>query len=337
MSDKRLPKKLILANIAFLIVNLIWGAANPIIKYTLSYIPPLTFLFLRLLIVCVILLPYAILKLSEIKIAKKDYVNFFLLGLFSQSSLAIIFVAMNYTTALDATIISIITGALIIYAGHYFYKDKVNKPLEYGVLLTIFGTFIVILEPLLTGKHTNVPIYERIIGNGLALVYNLTWVVYVLWSKMATTEEKPKLLKKTLQFLNLKPMSKIYSPTLVVVITMYVGLLTAIPLALLENFVFYKGAQASFNILSIDSGGFLGLLYMSIFSSIVAFTLNQWALNHRRVSDSAIFGYLGPVFSFPITYLLLREVPTPALIIGALFVALGVFIAEYNAHKLNSR
>jgi drug/metabolite transporter (DMT)-like permease len=317
----------------FLVVNLIWGAASPIIKYTLGFIPPFTFLFLRLLIACILMLPYVIVKLTEEKINKKDYFNFFLLGLFAQSSLAITFVALEYTSALDATVISVITGALIIYAGHYFYKEKVNKLINIGLVLTLVGTLIVVVEPLLTGVSNHIPVYERIIGNVLAFIYNLTWVVYVIWSKMCSSKEKPKLLKKTLSFIHIKPMTKTYSPTLTVAITFYVGLLTLIPLALLENFG--SPGTTNFTILTIDFRGILGLLYMAIFSSIVAFSLNQWALENGRVSDSAIFGYLGPVFAFPIAFLLLGEVPTFFLILGIIVIASGVIIAEAGAQKAN--
>jgi drug/metabolite transporter (DMT)-like permease len=150
-------KKIYLASLGFLIVNLIWGAANPVIKYTLSFIPPFTFLFLRLLIVCIIFLPFVIVKLLEEKVNVKDYPNLFLLGLFAQSSIAIVFLSLKYTSALDSTIISIITGALIIYSGHYFYKEKVNKLINVGLILTFIGTFVVILEPFLSGTTGQIP------------------------------------------------------------------------------------------------------------------------------------------------------------------------------------
>ena len=331
-----MPKnKVLLAGMGFLTANLIWGAANPIIKYTLGFIPPFTFVFLRLLIVCIILLPYAIIKLTEIKVSKKDYLNFFLLGLFSQSSLVIIFLAMDFTTALDATVIGIVTGALIIYSGHYFYNEKVNKTIKIGLLLTILGTFVVVIEPAFSSIGSKIPVFERIIGNVLSLIYGLTWVLYVIWSKMSAPNEKPKLVKKALSFVHLKPMTKVYPTTLVVSMTMFVGLLTTIPLAIMENLgVFSFIPFGDFNISSIDHRGILGLLYMAIFSSITAFSLNQWALEKGRVSDAAIFGYLGPVFSFPIAFLLLGEVPTGSLILGALIIATGVTVAEVGSHKI---
>lgn len=326
MSARKLPKKILLANLAFVVVTLIWGAANPVIKYTLAYFPPFTFLFVRLLIVCIILLPYIVLKLTENKINKKDYLNFFLLGLFAQSSIAIVFVALNYTTALDVTIISIVTGALTVYAGHYFYKEKVNSRLKLGMILTVIGTTVVIIEPIFAGIVDHTPILGRIFGNLLALIYHITWVVYVIWSKMSTTGKGTKELKKTLDFIRLRPMTKPYSPTLIAVVCMYVGLFTTIPLALLEHFGVF--GNNTFDLSSVPSQGIIGLLFMSIFSSIVAFILYQWALDNGRVSDSAIFNYLSPIFAFPVSYMLLGELPTTFLIAGAVVITAGVVIAE---------
>jgi drug/metabolite transporter (DMT)-like permease len=326
MPKRTLPNKILLANLAFVVVTVIWAAANPVIKYTLSYFPPFTFLFIRLLLVCILLLPYIIIKLTEIKINRKDYLNFFLLGLFAQSSIAIIFLALEFTTALDATVISIITGALTVYAGHYFYREKVNARLKLGMLLTVAGTSVVIIEPVLTGIVNHIPVLERVFGNLLALIYHLTWVVYVIWSKMSTTGTNTKELRKTLNFIRLRPMTKPYPPTLIAVISMYVGLFTTIPLALLEHAGVFGGK--GFDIFSVPPQGIIGLLFMTLFSSIVAFILYQWALDNGRVSDSAIFNYLTPVFAFPVAYLLLGELPTTFLLAGAAVVTLGVVIAE---------
>ena len=324
-----LPKRVLLTSLAFILVSIIWGAAGPVIKYTLDYMPPFTFLFLRLLIVCLVLLPYIILKLLSTKVNPKDYLNFFLLGLFSQTSLAVTFVSLKYTTSLDSSVIGIFAGALTIYAGHYFYKEKVNKNVRLGVIMTCVGTFIVILEPFLTGAQNHIPIYERVIGNMLALLYSLTWVVYIIWSKMSMGESS-KLLKKTLSFVHIKPMTKAYSPVMIAVLTMYVGLITVVPLALLENTGMF--GQVNFNITTIDPRGIVGLLYMALLSSVLAYILNQWALENGKITDAVIYGYLAPIFAFPTAYFLLGEIPTQFLIIGASVVALGVVVAEKSSY-----
>ena len=229
-----MARTIVFAHLAFVLAQLLWGAAGPVIKLTLQEIPPITFLFLRFLVVCILLLPYTMYEVMKQKVSKKDYLNLFLLGLFSQTAIVIVFFALKYTHVIDYTVISIIGFILSIYAGHYFYKDKVHKGLTIGLVLASIGTFIVILEPLVIGGHDTIPVGQRLLGNMLGLLYSLTFTVYVVWSKMSTGD-KSKKLKKTLSFIHLRAMTKNYSPTLIVALTFYVGLLTMVPLVFVEH------------------------------------------------------------------------------------------------------
>ena len=109
-------------------------------------------------------------------------------------------------------------------------------------------------------------------------------------------------------------------------ITFYVGLASMVPLVLLENKGFMGGH--SFDITSITFLGTVGILYMAVFSSIVCYTLFQWALTIVTVADTAFFNYLSPIFTLPFAYLLLTEIPTKITLIGGAVIALGVIIAE---------
>lgn len=325
MSKNKLPSKLPIGYIFLLIATILWAAAGPIIKYTLSYIPPLIFLFLRFLIVCVIMLPYAIYELQKIKINPKDYFNFLLLGIFSQTSLALIFIALKYTTATDNAIIGVLGSIFSVVTGSYFYKEKVNKDLKIGLILASLGAVIVVIEPFFSG-NSSVPLIDRIFGNTLLLIYNFFWVMFIIWSKMSMGE-RSHLLKKTFSFIHIRPMSKEYPPTLITTICMFVGLFTVAPLAVFEMMGVFGDIQG-FNVMEIDYSGILGLLYMAIFSSIVAYVAYQKSMKLVKVSDIAFFHYLSPLFALPVAYLVLGEVPNKFVIIGSIFIALGVYIAE---------
>ena len=312
---------------AFLGANIIWGAATAVIKYTLDYIPPFTFLFLRFLLVCVIVLPIVAHQLKKEPIHKSDYLNFFLLGLFSQTSLILPFVALKFTSALDYTIIGVMASVLTVYAGHYFYNDKINKGITTGLVLASMGTVLIVLEPILWGKDSTAPVAERILGNLLGLFYALTWVVYVVWAKFSMGK-KSGTFKKTLNFIKIRPMTRKYSAATIVLASFYVGLLTLIPLALFERLT--MAGNVAFDLLTIDIKGVAGLLYMAIFSSIIAYWLNEWGLEKAKVSDYAIFGYLAPVFTLPFAYLLLGELPNTLMLVGTAFIAAGVVLAEKN-------
>lgn len=324
MFKSKLPDNLLKGYIFILITTIIWAAAGPIIKYTLDYIPPLTFLFLRFLIACIIFLPYTVYEIQKVRINPKDYLNFFILGIFSQTSLALIFLALNYTTAIDNAVIGILGSIMSVVAGKYFYNDKVNGNTKKGLLLASIGTLIVVMEPLIIDGGNNVNITHRLIGNSLLFLYNVVWVLFIIWSKMSMGETS-KLLKKSLSFIHLKPMTKSYPPTLITAVCMFVGLFTSVPLAMIEI-----SNGNGFNVLELGINGVLGLLYMSLFSSLVGYILYQKALEYVKTSDIAFFHYLSPLFTLPVAFVLLGEIPTRIVVAGSIIIAVGVYIGEIN-------
>lgn len=330
MRKSKLPKTLPIGYVLLIIATFLWAAAGPVIKNTLEYIPALTFLFLRFLVVCIVLLPYTIYEIQKVKIHHKDYFNLILLGIFSQTSLGLIFIGLKYTTAIDNAIIGILGSILSVIAGHYFYNEKIHKDLKIGLGLASLGTLIVVIEPLFSPSQ-NINISERIFGNTLILIYNFFWVAYIVWSKMSMGEES-KILERTLGFVRIKPMTKEYPPTLLIAVSMYVGLFTIAPMAVLEMMGFFGNNQI-FNLSQMGTEAILGLLYMAIFSSIVAYISYQKAIKLVKVSDMAFFHYLSPLFTLPVAYALLGEVPNKFVVVGSVFIAIGVYIAEIKNNK----
>lgn len=328
MLKKKLPENLLKGYLLLLIATIIWGAAGPIIKYTLKYISPFTFLFLRFLMATIILLPYTLYEIQKVKIHPKDYLNLFLLGLFSQTSIAFIFLGLKFTTAIDNAVIGLLGSTLSVAMGSYFYKEKISPEMKKGSLIASLGTLVVILEPLLS-KNQEVVIVERIFGNLLIMAYNIAWVIFIVWSKMSMGD-RSKMFKKTLSFLHIKPMQKNYPPTLITSLSIAVGMVTLAPLAILEMSGIF--GPVSLNISS--TGGFTGLLYMVLFSTIVAYICYQKSLKHVRVNDTAFFGYLAPIFTLPVAYILLGEIPNIFVLAGAGLIAFGVYIAERSNNSL---
>ncbi len=314
-----------LAYIALLLTTIIWAAAGPVIKLTLEYIPPISFLFYRFLIVCVIVLPFFIWELKKEPIAKQDLPNLIVLGLLSQTVLIICFLGYNFTNTIEASLISVMYPIIAIAAASYFYKETVGKMEKVGVIIATFGAIVVIFEPLLSGNHITEASNYRLLGNLLILLYQFAWLVYIIWSKRIMGKKSSKLTK-TSKILHIKPMSKDYSPTVITLFTFYVGLASFIPLVLMEAAGLFGATY--FSITRIGITGLLGLLYMAILSSIVACILFQWGLDKAEVTDTALFTYLGPVFTFPVAFMLLSEIPTLTVVLGAAIIASGVLIAE---------
>ena len=319
----RLPKKTFekhaLPHIALIVVSLIWGFAGPIIKLALTDLPVFTFLLYRFLVACIVLLPYLFFELKHNPIHKKDYINLVILAIASQVSIAFIFLGLKFTTALDSAIIGIISPILTFAAGAYFYNEKTTKMEELGIFLAVIGTLLVVIEPIIIKNHT-VDITERIFGNFLILLYQFSWPVYIILGKsmLGQNSKKTKAIFKTL---HLPKFHKKYNPSTITLVSFYIGLAFFIPMAIIENLV----TEATVNFSGI---AVIGIVYMAIFSSIVAYGLYQWAVKYLEAQETASYAYLTSIFTIPAAFFLLGEIPTQTMIVGAMIISFGVIIAE---------
>lgn len=323
---KRLPKISTYAYIALLVSTAIWGAATPIIKLTLNYTSVYTFLFYRFLTVCIILLPYLFIELKKYPIHKSDYKNIILLGITGQVSLLIVFWAINYTSPIDVALIGVIGPLITLTAGSIIYKEKLNRYVKYGVLIAVLGASVVILEPILSSARNHSPIYLRIFGNILMVFYTICFSTYIILSKHMFGR-RPIGENKLFAKFGIKPMSKKYPEVLIVALTFFVALTTVIPLYIWES---TTGGKAIALTGAFVSPALIGILYMAIFSSIIAYMCFEWGMSRATVVDTAIFGYLDPLFNIPASFILLGYVPTVPALIGSVIIALGVIIAEKN-------
>lgn len=323
---RKLPNNSLLPYyLALLGSYLIWAAAGPIIKLTLEHIPPFTFLLFRMLIVCIVLLPFTIIQLKRDSIHKKDLLKLTLLGIFSQTSLIFIFLGLKYTTVLDATIISLLGPILSVAAGHYFYNEKTDWHIKLGLAIATLGAILVAFEPLFLRQGDIIEIETRLFGNFMVILNSISFLLYIIWSKISLGKISPNV-KKTLHFLHMKPMIKTYSPVLMTALSFYVGLLSFIPLSMLEMGGFF--GPVDFSLFALPLTPILGLFYMSLISSIIAYFLFEWSLEKIEVKDTALFSYLQPVFTLPFAYIMLKELPNQVMLSGALVIAIGVTIAE---------
>lgn len=319
----RLPKKIfnkdVLPHFALITTAIIWGIAGPIVKLTLDDLPVFTFLLYRFLIVCIVLLPYLFIELKRDPVHKKDFLNIVILSIASQVSIAFIFLGLKFSTALDSAVIGILAPILTFIAGAYFYREKTTKMEELGIGLAVLGTMLVVVEPVLTKNHST-QISERIFGNMLILAYQFSWPVYIILSKMMLGQNS-KNTNKAVRFLHLTKFHKKYKPSTITLVSFYIGLAFFIPMALIER-------QINPTPIDFTSSAIIGILYMGLLSSIVAYGLYQWAVKYLEAQETASYAYITSVFTIPAAFLLLGEVPTQTMVIGAVIISIGVIIAE---------
>jgi drug/metabolite transporter (DMT)-like permease len=310
MNKKRLSAYLLLTFTA-----IIWGIAGPVIKGTLAYLPPFTFLFWRFLIASLILLPLLIWRAKKENETLKTLLPIIPLGFLGVPlCLALIYLGFERTTALDGTIIAALAPIFIVISGVLFLREKVTRLETLGLLIAIAGTTMIIIQPLLEGglpAQAGALASRNILGNLFIMIQNLVWTAYVILSK--------KEFRK-------------HSPLIITAVSFITGLVIILPFALLES----NFQITNFQPLITNHSALLGVLYMALLSSVVAYFTFESGLKLIEASEATIFSYLQPIFAAPVAILWLGEKITPTFLLGAIIIALGVFLTEFRPRRLAS-
>lgn len=289
--------KVRIAVLFLILANIIWGAAFPIYKWALAELPPFTFVFLRFFLAALILFPFIT---KKIKVAREDWRNLLLLGIFSVSfQIPLLFIGLKLTPSINAPIIIASGPIILIIASVLFLNEKLRAKVVAGTLISLMGIGIIILQPLLTDGLSG-----GILGNVLIFLSTICSVIQALLLKKLTVRNNPMTL----------------------VFWMFIiGSIPMIPFVIWE-------AQTFSIISDLTIKGLLGLIYGVYFAALLAHLFYAYGVAHIKASEVGIFSYVDPIATVAIAVPLLGEFITYTYIVGALFVFLGIFVAEGRIH-----
>lgn len=291
------------AALFLLLVSLMWGAASPIVKWTLTWFDPWLFLTYRFALSTLIALPY--LTFTKAKLPKKpsDQWLVLLTGFVSAPlSLFLFFEALDKTTALSGSLITAVGPLLLIVGGMLFFKDTISKNERIGIIIALIGTIFTVVGPLILNGHSDT--LGKLEGNGLMLLAVITDICAALLSKEA--------------------MKKGINATLVAQTQFVVGFAIFLPLLFLRQ----SPEMAWSTLTNAPWQAHMGVLYMSLFSGTIAYTMRNIAVKTIEVSESALYQYLQPLWAAILAVIWLKEAITPSYVVGGTIIAIGVFIAE---------
>lgn len=294
------------AYLALLVATIIWGIAPPVIKWTLGFISPINFLFYRFLFASIIVIIPLFWKIRKLKPSKKDWFWYIFLGfLCTPLNLLLLFFGIQKTTAIDASLISITAPFFIFIGGALFLKETVTKTEKIGIGLAIAGTLLTISQPFF---EKGLDIFKSIEGNIFVFLGTLVWVVFILLAK------KHRHL----------------DPIFLSLFSFIVGLIVITPFVLLK---LNSSITFNFELLTLNSNALWGVLFMVIFSSVIAYSTHLYGLSKIEASETGIFTYLQPLFAVPISFIFLHEKITVPFLLGAVLIASGVFFSASRPEK----
>lgn len=283
--------------LALLIAHLIWGGNFVVAKVTLEEFPSASLALLRFAFASLLIAPFFIIQTKKVKIDPKDYPKLITIGiLIITLNITFFFEGMTKTTAINASVLTLIIPVLSVTLGWWFLKEKIYLINLLGIAVGLVGALVILeLPQILVGNYST----QVMLGNFLIILASIAWVVGSVFSR--------QMLAK-------------YPSLIVTSITFLVGTITFIIPAALE---YFKNPSWPNQVTMI---GFLGLMYMALLSSVSAYFLFEWGLARLGVTKANLFQYIEPFVASILAVMILGEKISIPFIVGAILIGCSVYL-----------
>lgn len=282
--------------LALFIANIIWGGASPVFKFALENIPPFTLAFIRFFFASFLFLPFVFAYRKQLNM--KNFLEILITSFFGITlNISAFFLGLQRTDSINAPIIASAGPVFIFVLSVLFLKERASKRIFGGMVFALVGVLIIILSPIfLEGKAYAL---GEIIGN-------LLFVLAMLGAVFNTILNKDVL--------------KRVHPILLTYIGFIFGALTFLPFMLME--------LQTWSFRSLNSQGWLGILYGVFLSSALAYFLFNYGMSKINAQEVGLFTYIDPIAAVIIAIPLLGEYPNIYFIAGSILVFSGLYLAE---------
>ncbi|MFK2827031.1 DMT family transporter [Bacillus sp. B190/17] len=269
----------------------IWGGMYVVVKVVVDVVPPLELVWLRYVIAVIALAIIALFTKQKWKIAKKDWLIIFLVGLIGNTiSIVTQEIGTMLSTAQMGAIITSTTPAFMVLFARWILKEKMTYKKSISMILATIGVAIIV-------GNGHVDMTQQLGGFSL-LIAALTWALMSVLVK------------------------KIPSHYSQIVVTTYTACIAVI---LLMPFVVTRLGEV--DVAAIFEPSIAGgLIYLGIISTACGFLLWNKGLQLLNASSGGLFFFFQPIVGTFLGWLLLGEQIGLAFWFGTILIFTGVLL-----------
>jgi len=290
-TEEKNMRNLIIGAIFLSLAASIWGAMYVVVKVVVEVVPPLELVWMRYLIAVIALGIIGIMMRQSWKIAKKDWLILFLVGLIG-NTISIVTQEMGtmLSTAQMGAIITATTPAFMGVFARLILKESITLKKCLSIALATIGVGIIV-------GNGKIDVTQQL-GGLYLLLAALTWALMSVFVKKVPSH---------------------YSQIVVTTYTSMIAVMLLTPFVLprLKNLDLVGILQPTI------SGG---LLYLGIISTAGGFLLWNKGLQLMNASSGGLFFFFQPIVGTFLGWLLLGETIGLSFWIGSLLIFSGVFI-----------
>lgn len=255
-------KQIILAHLALLGVNVLYGANHLLAKGVMpEYMGPNAFIFFRIAVTTLLFFVLYKLFIRE-KVDKKDYIRLAICGFFGVAMNQLFFFnGLELTSAFNAGIIMTSTPILVVILAFFLLKESITLLKSTGVLIGAVGAIALMLVGHVDG-------FDSSVGDLFILINALSFGIYLVL---------------------VKPLMSKYNPLTVITYNFLFGLLFVLA------YPNVAGELISTNYAAFPIDILFKIGYVIIGATFLTYLLNIYALKHVSPSVSGSYIYTQPM------------------------------------------
>ena len=283
-------------DVALVVMSFVWGLNFTAVKGALADFQPLTFNAIRFGTSSLFLLGLLWLRERSIGVHRKDLARFVLLAIIGNTAYQLFFIhGIALTTATNSALILATTPIFVILFGALLDVEKVTSRVVQGVILSFLGVVMIVLGSGNTLTFSD----QSLLGDLLIVANPICWSIYTVLSK---------------------PMLKEYSPLKLTAVTMAIG---AVPLVLVA---LPSLNQQNWTAISMNS--WLGLAFSAFFAIGLGYVIWYTGVSRIGSARTSLYDNLVTVFALASAWILLSESMTAVQIAGAVLVFVSLYVVR---------
>ena len=290
-----MSRKVVFAHIAVITANIIYGLNYVIAKGIMpDYLQPRVIILFRVLGGMLVFHLVSLFFPKE-KVERKDMWRLAYSALFGIAINQIMFFeGLNLSTPINAAIIMVGTPILVLVFSHFIIGDSISRNKLIGITLGAIGASWLILR----GGHISFS-SDTFIGNIFILINASSYALFLVLIKL--------LMKK-------------YSPLTIMKWLFTFGFIYVFPFSL--------SLSLEANYASIPFNIWMSVAYVILFTTVLAYFLNNFSLKNISPTMNSSYIYLQPFLATLVAIYLGKDSLSWTEIIAALFIFSGVYFVS---------
>jgi len=293
-------KKLIVAHLAVFGANVIFGINYVVAKGIMpDYLLPRPIIFLRVAGAALVFWLVSLLFPKE-KVTGKDMMRIAVCAIFGVAVNQILFFeGLNLTTPINASIIMVTIPIMVLVFAYFIIGDKISLNKLVGILFGFIGAVYLILQggSISVGSNTT-------LGNFFTFLNASSYALFLVL---------------------VKPLLKKYSAIAVMKWVFTFGFIYILP------FTLPLVLKSDFT--SIPSHIWLSIVYVVLFTTVLAYFLNNFSLKTITPTMNSAYIYVQPLLATLISLWASKDRLTYVEVLAAFFIFTGVYFVNFRKGK----